>query len=241
MTYRDMSVLILDYPKMKNTFFILFLSITVFTKAQLLNSFGIKSGMSVANQTWTYKSLGFSMDKENRRGFYGVVTMDFLKSKYFNFTLDIGYCEKGGKDKIMMVSPYNPEATEGYRIFDTKFSYLSFSPLFKVKYETKHVVPYVLLGWRMDYMAFYRSDFNMVALEDDFRKTIFGATAGAGIEFKTKHFGIHPEFQYQYDLTKLLDLPVSPTSAGLSVKNKALIFSLGIKYYLNASKESGSK
>jgi len=130
-----------------------------------------------------------------------------------------------------------PEGDGTYKIYDTKFNYLTFCPLFKVKYQTIHWTPYALLGIRMDYQLSYQSDFYLQAIDSNFKKTIFGLTSGAGIEYKIKNVGINMEFQYHYDLTKLMDTPSSTTNTGGTINNNAYIISIGIKYYLHRTED----
>jgi len=204
-----------------------------FANGQIINSVGIKTGLSVANQTWYYKSINMTLKKDYKLGLYSAMTVDFLKSKYFNITTDIGYCSKGNTEKVPNTSGFIPQGDGTYTTYNTMFNYFSFSPLLKIKYAIAHFIPYVLLGLRWDYQLSYKSDFNYTQIENDFYKSIYGLTCGTGIEYKIKNIGINSEFQYQYDITKLMDTPASPTNTGLEINNKAFIISIGLKYYFH--------
>lgn len=203
-------------------------------KSQYVSSIGIKGGMSIANQTW--HEIGYfdrTIVKEYRHGLYAAATVDLYKSKYFNLTTDIGYCQKGSKDSIY-VPPLGEMPIPGhYEIFITKFNYFLFNPMLKVKYETKHWIPYILLGLRCDYQLSNKTDFLIDDLSRNFQRTIWGVTAGAGIEYKISRIGINTELQYHHDFTQITYSSMFLFNSFYDIKNKAYIVSLGVKYYLH--------
>ena len=104
--------------------------------------------------------------------------------------------------------------------------------MLKARYEMGRFLPYALLGLRMDYQLSYESDLNYDLIKNDFNKTIFGMSFGAGVEYKIKQLGIFVEGQYHWDFTKVMDTPSTSTNAGIEIYNKALIINAGVKYYL---------
>jgi hypothetical protein len=211
------------------------LLINTLANGQTIQSIGLKNGLSIATQTWQYESIAKTLEQEYRQGLYSAFTLDFLQSKYFNITTDIGYCQKGAKDKTLNTSAANPEGDGTYKYLDTKFNYFMFSPLFKAKYQINHWTSYALIGFRLDYQLSYQSDFNLKIIDKEFNKTIWGLTSGAGLEYKLKKIGINTEFQYQSDLTKLMNTKPSATNVGLEINNQAFIICLGVRYYLQKS------
>ena len=224
---------------MKRTLLLLFtLTTTAFVNGQVVKSIGIKGGVSVASQTWHYKSTDLTLKKDNRIGFYSAITLEFFKSKYLSLTTDFSYCEKGSTEKIQNTTVDMPEGDGTYKTYDTKFGYFTLSPMLKGRYETAHFVPYALLGLRLDYQLSYKSDFNYQQIEKDFHKAIFGANFGIGAEYKIKHLGIFLETQYHYDFTKLMDTPSSANNTGIEINNRAFIISIGLKYYLKKKEDA---
>ena len=213
---------------MKQTLFLLsFLFSTVIANGQLVNSIGVKGGISIANQEWDYKSIDSRIEKNNRTGIYSALSLEFFKSKNLSLITDIGFIEKGHKEDIEMTSADSPESGP-IKTFDTKFSYFEFVPMLKIRKEIGKLIPYALLGARLDYQLSHKSEIDYSALEKDFNKKIYGLTTGAGIEYKIKKIGINSEFQYQHDFNKVLE------NERLEVKNRSLIVSLGIKYDFNS-------
>lgn len=209
------------------------LSIVIITNGQIIKSIGIKEGISIANQTWFYKSIDLTLKKDYRVGFYSAATLEFIKSKNFWLLTDLGYCQKGSKEKMKNTTDYMPEGDGTYKTYNTKFDYLTLCPLLKILYPSSHFIPYALSGLRLDYQLSYKSDFNLKQIENDFHKAILGINFGAGTEYKIKNFGILIEGQYNFDLTKVMNTPSSANSTGLKINNNAFIISAGIKYNIN--------
>lgn len=208
----------------KNVFILFFFLFTEIANGQLINSVGIKSGLSIANQTWVYQSINLTENYDYQVGFYGGSTVEFFKAKYFSYVVDMGFCQKGNKQEKEITTLNQPEGTGFYETYHTRFNYLTISPVFKARLEISHWLPFIFLGPRLDYQVSYISDFNLKTFGEDFDKTIWGLSTGGGIEYKRNKIGIITEFQYQYDFEKVLNTPVS-------IKNNAFIISMGIKYY----------
>lgn len=56
-----------------------------------------------------------------------------------------------------------------------------------------------------DMQLAYASDFNLVPIEHDLRKTRCGATAGAGVEFKRNQMGLLLEALHQHNFDKFIE------------------------------------
>ena len=209
-----------------------------FVNAQVLKSVGINGGVTIANQSWHYKSKDFSLNTVNKAGFYGGTTFEFFQSKYFNLLVGLGYCQKGNSWKILSKTSNLPEGDGTYTTIKTTFNYLTLSPMLKAGFETTHIIPYALVGLRMDYQLSVQPEVNYEAIKKDVKKTIWGVNFGAGIEYKLKVVGIFFEGQYHYDFSKVLDTPVTSNNVGLEIKNKAFIITAGIKYYLKKTAET---
>ncbi len=199
--------------------------------SQIINSIGIKGGASFANQLWFYKSTNYTAARQYKTGMYGAATIDFFKATYLNLTADVGFCQKGNKETGVLL----PDKTTTN--YTTTFNYITLSPMLKIKYPFKHIIPYGLLGLRCDYQLSYTSTHDYSSIESDFHKVIFGMSSGAGVEYKLKNIGINVEFQYHYDFSKVMDTHTDGIVSGILVYNNAYIISAGVKYYLH-KKES---
>ncbi len=220
--------------KMKKTLFLTFLIILFIiqkTNAQVIRSVGIKSGISLSKQTWTYKIIDKKLKKDNRIGLNLALNFEWFNNDYFTLITDIGYIQKGCKEEIMMTTVDNPESGP-LKTFDTRFDYLYFSPQLKFRKEFARIVPYVFVGPRIDYQLSYKSDFDYSVIENNFEKIILGLNYGLGVEYLIKGIGLNVEFHHFYDFTDIMNTDQTQTNTGGKIKNNALTINLGIKYYL---------
>lgn len=205
---------------------------------QVVNSFGLQFGLSRANQTWHYKSFNNTHEMGYRNGLYGAATIDFLNTRYFHITTELGYCEKGFAEKI---DTFSAEGSTGHYVIESNVNYLFLNNAVKLKYQAGGFIPFVQLGIRVDRQWSYDTFF-LDAKE--FRPWIYGLTAAAGFEYKISRVGIFGMLQYLYDLRKMMDTsPVydiagNQLSVGMDIRNRAYVANLGVRYYLSHKVQS---
>jgi len=205
-------------------------------KAQIIKSILLKGGISIANQSWDYKIKSLTVETNKRTGSYSALAFEFIRWKHISLTTEIGYCEKGHKQDIVVTTINFPEGIEK-ETYNTRFSYFQVAPLLRGGYEVENLLLFGILGLRMDYHLSYQSDFDLTPIEKDFNKSIYGLTAGGGVEYKLKNVGIQLEFQYQYDFNEALVVSENSTYSGLEIKNQAILISLGGRYYFHKKRE----
>jgi hypothetical protein len=217
---------------MKHVFALILTFFAASVNGQILKSVGIKSGLSIANQNWDFDSyIITSMDTKSRNGIFVATSFEFFNSKYLSLITDLSYCEKGSTEQVLH-TVYDTPGAEPYETFDTKLSYFSISPMLKIRYESVNLIPYALLGLRIDYQLNYVSDLDYFRIDNNINKTIFGANFGAGLEYNAGQFGIFVEGNYQYDFNKVTDTDQSWNGPGIKINNKAFIICAGLKYNL---------
>ena len=201
------------------------------TNAQILRDVGIKTGISISKQNWTYNSIDKVLKKDYRIGLNIALNFEWFNNDYVTLITDIGYIQKGFKEEIMMTTVDNPESGP-LKTFDTRFDYMYFSPQLKIRKEFNDFIPYVFAGPRIDYQLFYKSDFELSVIEKDFEKIIFGLNYGLGIAYRIKGIGISLEFTNFYDFTNIMNTQPTQNTTGLKIRNNAFTINLGIHYYL---------
>jgi hypothetical protein len=97
--------------------------------SQVIESVGIKAGISLANQTWEYKSISKETAYDCKAGFCGNLSAELLKSRYISFTTDLGYFQKGMHYTVLNTSPEFPEGNGTYTTYKTSYHYLCLSPM----------------------------------------------------------------------------------------------------------------
>lgn len=186
---------------------LLFIALFLLAGSTLLHgqfpaSFGFKAGLSVANQSYKFTPIDYTMETEAVWGPAVSIFMEAFRGEHFSFQTDLSYALKGSSTNIESITVNHLDndrvtVTEG-DISKSTFSYLSLAPMARYRFGQGSFVPYFLLGPRMDILLKYNSDSDY-PLEDQ-NSVILGLTIGAGLEYRLKGLGLFTELQYQGDL-----------------------------------------
>lgn len=206
-------------------------SITQKSHAQLLKDIGIKTGISFSNQNWTYKVSDRTLKKDYRTSLNLALSLEWFDSEVITLVTDVRYIQKGFQEKKIVREPRDPQHGR-YKLFKTRFDYLTFSPQLKVRKEINKVIPYIYIGPRIDYYLTYQSDFDFSRIENDFKKILFGLNYGLGIAYRIKDIGISLEYTHFYDFTDAIHTQTTENTTEIMIKNNAYAIDLGINYYL---------
>ncbi len=198
---------------------------TLSTHGQVMGSFGLKAGFSLANQSYEFKPIDYNMETQAITGPALAIFMEAFKGERFSFQVDLAYAVKGSKTTTESVTVNHMEnnrivVNSGDQTV-SKFSYLAFSPMARYRFEMEQIVPYFLLGPRLDFLLNYETD-SKYPLEDQ-NSVILGLPVGTGLELRLKSLNLLFEIQYQLDLS-----PVTTTDP-LLVNNDMLSFTVGFR------------
>ena len=210
---------------MKAILVIVCLSGGLFVQGQFVESFGIKTGLSLANQYYVFTPIDYELPNDLLVSPGVFFFMEALKGELLSLQLDLGYVVKGNKTTAQSVTinhldNNNIVVNEG-PLITSKYHYLSVSPMARYRQELKHMVIYALLGPRIDYLLIYSTDSDYPLEEQN--EFILGLTGGFGIEYKFANMNAFAEIQYQPDLS-----PVT-NKEPLLVNNNCLFVSLGVR------------
>ena len=188
--------------------------------AQLPRAFGAKVAYSSSRQVFDYSLI--SVDQLRRPSVNAAVFAEWFDGEPFSMVFQCEYAQRGVGMRFGITSGSSPEIIR----FETQYShvdYLSF-PVFVKMYVLKSVVsPYVLAGGRADFRIGYASYKHLLdTAYEQFSKTIFGATCGAGLEIAD--LPIMLEVRYNFDLKDSYKTP------GLRVTNNSIDIWLGIAF-----------
>jgi len=194
-------------------------------KGQTPASYGLKAGLMVANQSWKYTNLDYTLDTEPDGGLAAAFFVEAFKGEHFSFQLEVAYLEKGSTTTtesitINHLENNSLEVNEG-DVKTSDFSYISIATLARYRFDLEQLVPYFLLGPRLDFLVNYASDSDY-PLEVQ-NGTILGLTLGTGLEYHLDQFNLFAEIQFQPDLS-----PVTNEDP-LLINNNALSFTIGIR------------
>jgi len=189
-------------------------------------SLGLKAGVSVANQNWHISPIDYALETDPVVGPALSVFVEVFRADHFSFQTDISYAVKGSKSATQSVTVNHLDhdriiVNEGAVAIST-FSYLSLEPMARFRVGQGSLVPYFLLGPRLDILLKYESgsEYPLVAQNS----IILGLTCGTGLEYKLQRLGLFTELKYLPDIS-----PVT-NEEPLLIKNNMLSLTLGIRW-----------
>ena len=125
---------------MKKVFsFVIIFSIAIQCNAQFVNSIAVTAGVSAGNQKFFFSDPTAISRKKYIIGFNASVFCEFLSHDYVRWVSEIQFNQKGSRDK---------QSQDTYR---NKLQYFSWNNYLKLRYEMTSIIPYVLVGPRLDY------------------------------------------------------------------------------------------
>jgi hypothetical protein len=190
--------------------------------AQLIKGYGIKVALTSSTQTFEYSNppwTGFGPSPKRRIGFNAGVYVEWLALPIFSVLSEIEYVQKGFGEEfnITQNDPTVIATATEYRRID----YVSFPLLGKFILPLNSTNLYILAGPRADFLVAY--DPNFSSIYKDFKKTMFGASFGIGLNLETfMPFPLSLEFRYNSDFSDSFD------NGNLRVRNNSYDFWLGV-------------
>ncbi|HSH67096.1 MAG TPA: hypothetical protein VLB84_15205 [Bacteroidia bacterium] len=189
-------------------------------RAQFLNSIGITAGASYSTQKFLYRDPDELIKKKYKWGFNGSVFAEFFSHDYVRWVSEFQYNQKGSKDK---------QVDTTYR---NRLEYISWNNYLKVRYELFSIIPYILIGPRLEYNL--KERMQTPGLNGTFLKLHVSPAVGAGIEFVSYgQIKFFVESFYNPDFP-LQDAYIRPE---LHIRNINFELRVGLKYEF-ISKES---
>ena len=196
---------------------------------QFPSSFGVKGGISIADQSYQISPIDYKLETEAVFGPTVSLFVEAFRGNHFSIQMDLSYFLKGSKTSIQSVTVDHTQddqiiVNEG-EMSTSRFSYLSVAPMARYRLGKGSTQPYFLLGPRVDFLLTYESD-SEYPLEDQ-NSVIPGLTLGAGLEYSLSKMGLFAEFQFQGDI-----IPVTGQDP-LLINNHLLSLTLGIRWLVS--------
>lgn len=204
---------------MKKIFTAIFLLLLFLqSNAQFLNSAAITAGGTAANQKFKFTDPASVSRKNYVFGFNASIFLELFSHDYARWVTEIQYNQKGSIDK-------QPEGN-----YANKLQYLSWNNYLKLRYEMLSIIPYVLIGPRLEYTLAQAE--TSPAVSGSMRPLHVSGAAGAGLEFVSfTNFKFFVEGFYNPDL-----MPAFKNN-NLRVYNKDFELRIGLKYEFASRKE----
>lgn len=195
--------------------------------AQLLKSYGFKTGVVIANQDFEYglyAKVGSVVHTKNIMGFDFGVFMEWFNFPFFSALTEAHYVQKGMIDEVPRFNEYG-EPISPMRL-DNRVDYLSVPILAKIAVKTKSLTPYLVIGPRFDLFIGYSSEIGEI-IYNQFKDIDVGGDIGIGIESKTEPLKMLLEFRYSPSFTNAFKNDVLEGVS--SVKNNSYEILLGLR------------
>lgn len=210
---------------MKTTKLIVVVSVLMLhstTHAQLVRGYGLKLGVTAANQSWHFADTP-ELLTDNRWGFTASGFLEFLDLPFLSAVVEVQYARKGMSESIPITTESQPEGTGQFITKRPRVDYLSIPFLAKVRFSTPVITPYLIAGPRLDFAVSKNGDGYDVVI-DKFESSEFGVTLGVGVEISSLlPISVLAEFRYNSSLKD------SFNNNFLTVRNRSLDFLLGVR------------
>jgi len=198
--------------------FIVILLCTLQIHAQFVNSVGVTIGATAANEKFKFHDPLSISRKNYIFGFNASVFLEFFSHDNARWVSEIQYNQKGSVDR-------QPEGSYGNQL-----QYLSWNNYLKMRYEMYRIIPYVMVGPRLEYTLSQGT--TSPAITGRFLPLHVSGAVGGGLEFVSYiNFKFFVEGFYNPDIMPAYINPL------LHVNNKAIELRIGLKYEFG-SKES---
>jgi hypothetical protein len=203
----------------KLLFFIPLFLFSLKSEGQFVNSAGITVGVGMGNQKFFYSDPAAISRKNYIFGFNASIMGEFMTRDYVRWVSEIQYNQKGSVDR-------RPEGSYG-----NSLQYLCWNNYLKIRYETYSLIPYVLVGPRLEY-TLSQAESSPDAY-GSFLPLHVSLAVGAGTELVSySKFKLFAEAFYNPDIMPAYVRP------GLHIKNKNIELRVGVKYEFNGGRES---
>lgn len=189
------------------------------SQAQFVNSIGITAGVSAGNQKFFFRDPIAISRKKYIVGFNAGVFGEFFSHDYYRWVTEIQYDQKGSLDK-------QPEGTYG-----NSLQYISWNNYLKARYEMYAIIPYIMVGPKLEYMLTQGTSSPVVT--SSFRPLHMSASVGGGLEFVS-----YTNFKFLVEAFYNPDMGPAYISAPVDIKNKNIQLRVGVKYEFAGQKES---
>ena len=202
----------------KNILIFLILLFSTQSKAQFLNSIGITGGVSAGNQKFYFYDPNSISRKKYVFGFNGSVFAEFFSHDYARWVTEIQYNQKGSIDK---------QAEGNYA---NKLHYICWNNYLKLRYEMYSIIPYVLIGPRLEYNLIQSTSSPVIT--GKFLPLHISSAFGGGVEFVS-----YTNFKFFVEAFYNPDAMPAHIQPGLHIKNKNFELRVGLKYEFGGQQE----
>ena len=200
----------------KVSIFIILLTIVINVNAQLINEFGLKSGLSISDIEW---SNDYTLQMEQRHGTSNFIFANFATKKYWSLSANIGYIQKGCMLHEVMTDVYGKVIVDETEVNSLDFLHLSTK--INIFYKIKSFIPTLSIGPSIEYLSFYNGIYEYYE-KDSIKDIHYNADISFSLAYEFRSFV--PFFQ----ITKQIELSPIIETQYFDVKINSLFINFGI-------------
>lgn len=164
----------------------------------------VQFGPTISNLEWSVENIRRIGPDEHLTGRSAFIGLDYLNSRYFNLSTNIGYLQKGDRSEIAYLQE-GGETLE-FPMMKALFEYFSANTLAEVKLPIRHrFIPYISFGPRMDYLYSYSKDFSFIEEMNELPRYSYGMNVGGGIKLNFRRLQIGARSDYYLNVRKMAD------------------------------------
>lgn len=153
--------------------------------AQLIRSYGVKSGIARAAQDWTYSrsslAYGLTVFDKSRMGLCIGGYVEWFNLPFISIISEIDYVQKGARDEFVVTTAENPDGTGQLKTVTPRIDYLSMPLTGKLRLETAALTFYAFGGPRIDFVV-GRNEEGSGSVFRELKSPEFGISVGAGFD-----------------------------------------------------------
>lgn len=191
--------------------------------------FRLQAGPTISNLEWSIENIRRIGTDRSLTGKSVFIGLDYLNSKYFNLSTNIGYLQKGDRSDIAYTND-NDEVLV-FPGMKAVFDYFSFNTLAEIKLPLgNRIIPYISMGPRIDYLHSYSKDFSFIEEVDELPRYAYGVNLGGGFKVDFRRWQIGVRSDYYLNVRKLADWVSDIDDSGwLDDKTYLVNFTVGYK------------
>jgi len=195
---------------MKKLFLILICFISLQSQAQFLNSIGITAGVSAGNQKFHFKEP-LSIDRKKYIvGGNASIFAEFFSHDHARWVTEFQFNQKGSIDK------------RGDIKYRNQLNYISWNNYLKLRYEMYSIIPYIMVGPRLDYNFSQKTQ--SPEITGKFLPLHLSIAVGGGVELVT--YGNFKPFIEAFYNPDVMPAYINPV---LHIPNKNFELRVGLK------------
>ncbi len=201
--------------------YILFIIVGLFSlqaKSQFLNSIAFTAGGSIGNQKYFFKDPVAISNKKYILGVNFGVFGEFFTRDYIRWVTEFQFNQKGSVDKQLETN------------YTNNLNYICWNNYLKFRYEMYNVIPYILVGPRLEYT--FSESIGSPFVTDKFLPLHISGAVGGGVEFIS-----YSNFKFFVEAFYNPDIMPAFLQSDLYIKNKNFEARIGLKCELSKRKE----